>query len=122
MAGEIESVLEETRVFAPPEAFVRQATIAGMDQYTALCAEAARDHAGFWARLAREQVLWHKPFTRALDESNAPFFKWFDDGELNVSYNCLDRHLGTPVEHKTAILFEADDGTSTAVTYRDLYH
>ena len=122
MAGEIESVLEETRVFAPPEAFVRQATIAGMDQYSALCAEAARDHAGFWARLAREQVLWHKPFTRALDESNAPFFKWFDDGELNVSYNCLDRHLGTPVEHKTAILFEADDGTSTAVTYRDLYH
>jgi acetyl-CoA synthetase len=122
MAGEIESVLEETRVFAPPEGFVRQATIAGMDQYTALCAEAARDHAGFWARLAREQVLWHKPFTRALDESNAPFFKWFDDGELNVSYNCLDRHLGTPVEHKTAILFEADDGTSTAVTYRDLYH
>jgi acetyl-CoA synthetase len=67
-------------------------------------------------------VLWHKPFTRALDDREAPFFKWFEDGELNVSYNCLDRHLGTPVEHKTAILFEADDGTSTAVTYRDLYH
>ena len=122
MAGEIESVLEESRVFPPPEAFVRQATIAGMEQYQAMCADAARDHAGFWARLAREQVLWHKPFTRALDESNAPFYKWFDDGELNVSYNCLDRHLGTPVEHKTAILFEADDGTSTAVTYRELYH
>jgi len=122
MAGEIESVLEESRVFPPPEAFVRQATIAGMEQYQAMCANAARDHAGFWARLAREQVLWHKPFTRALDESNAPFYKWFDDGELNVSYNCLDRHLGTPVEHKTAILFEADDGTSTAVTYRELYH
>jgi len=122
MAGEIESVLEESRVFPPPEAFVRQATIAGMEQYQAMCADAARDHAGFWARLAREQVLWHKPFTRALDASNAPFYKWFDDGELNVSYNCLDRHLGTPVEHKTAILFEADDGTSTAVTYRELYH
>jgi len=122
MAGEIESVLEESRVFPPPEAFVRQATIAGMEQYEAMCADAARDHAGFWARLAREQVLWHKPFTRALDASNAPFYKWFDDGELNVSYNCLDRHLGTPVEHKTAILFEADDGTSTAVTYRELYH
>src|SRR5690606_42013855 len=49
------------------------------------------------------------------------FFKWFADGELNVSYNCLDRHLGTPVEHKTAIIFEADDGTVTRVTYRELH-
>ncbi len=122
MAGEIESVLHESRIFPPPDSFVRQATIAGMEQYEALCAEARADHAGFWARQAREQVLWHKPFTRALDASNAPFYKWFDDGELNVSYNCLDRHLGTPVEHKIAILFEADDGTVTAVSYRDLYH
>jgi acetyl-CoA synthetase len=112
VAGQIETVMQETRVFQPPEAFMQKATIAGMDQYNALCAEAERDYAGFWARLAREQVLWHKPFTRSLDDSQAPFFKWFEDGELNVSYNCLDRHLGTPVEHKTAILFEADDGSS----------
>ncbi len=85
-------------------------------------ASAERDHAGFWANLARENVLWHKPFTRSLDDSNAPFYKWFEDGELNVSYNCLDRHLGTPVEHKTAIIFEADDGAITKVTYRELYH
>jgi acetyl-CoA synthetase len=122
VAGQIETVMQETRVFQPPEAFMQKATIAGMDQYNALCAEAERDYAGFWARLAREQVLWHKPFTRSLDDSQAPFFKWFEDGELNVSYNCLDRHLGTPVEHKTAILFEADDGSSKAVTYRELYH
>jgi acetyl-CoA synthetase len=122
VAGQIETVMQETRVFPPPEAFMRQATISGMAQYEALCEEAERDHAGFWARLAREHVLWHKPFTRSLDDSGAPFYKWFEDGELNVSYNCLDRHLGTPVEHKVAIRFEADDGTVTPVTYRELYH
>ena len=121
MSAQIESVLQEARQFPPDDAFVRQATVSGMAQYEALCAEAERDHAGFWARLAREQVLWHKPFTQSLDDSNAPFYKWFADGELNVSYNCLDRHLGTPTEHKTAIVFEADDGTVTKVTYRELY-
>jgi acetyl-CoA synthetase len=121
MSAKIESVLVENRVFPPPESFVRQATVAGMDQYRALCEEAERDHAGFWARLAREQVLWHKPFTRSLDDSEAPFFRWFDDGELNVSYNCLDRHLGTPAEDKVAIVFEADDGSVTKVTYKALH-
>ena len=121
MSARIESVLVENRIFPPPESFVRQATIAGMAQYQALCAEAERDHAGFWARLAREQIQWHKPFTRTLDDSDAPFFKWFEDGELNVSYNCLDRHLGTPVENKTAIIFEADDGTVTSITYKALH-
>jgi acetyl-CoA synthetase len=66
-------------------------------------------------------VLWHKPFTKVLDESNAPFFKWFHDGELNASYNCLDRHLKTQ-GHKTAIIFEADDGKVTKITYKQLYH
>ena len=121
MSGSIETSLVETRVFAPPESFARQATIAGMDQYRALCAEAESDYEGFWARRAREQVLWHTPFTRTLDASNAPFYKWFDDGRLNVSYNCLDRHLGTPVEHKTALIFEADDATITRITYGELH-
>ena len=122
MASQITSVLQENRTFPPPEELVRKATISGMAQYEALCEEAERDYTGFWSRLAREHVLWHKPFTRDLDGSNAPFYKWFEDGELNVSYNCLDRHLGTPVENKTAIIFESDDGTVTRVTYRELYH
>jgi acetyl-CoA synthetase len=117
----IESVLQETRLFPPPEALVRQANVSGMAAYQALCDEAARDYSGFWARLAREQVLWHKPFSRVLDERNAPFFKWFEDGELNVSYNCLDRHLQTQ-PNKVAVIFEADDGSVTKVTYRQLYH
>ena len=120
MSAHIESVLQEHRVFQPADAFVRSANISGMAAYQALCAEAEADHAGFWARLAREHVVWKKPFTRSLDESNAPFYKWFEDGELNVSYNCLDRHMGTAVEHKTALIFEADDGSVSRVTYREL--
>src|SRR5687768_17659064 len=81
-----------------------------MDGYHALCAEAEKDPSGFWAKLAREHILWHKPFSRVLDETNHPFFTWFDDGELNVSYNCLDRHLETQPD-KIALIFEADDGT-----------
>jgi acetyl-CoA synthetase len=117
----IESVLQEKRLFPPPDAFVRQANVSGMKAYQALCDEAARDYPGYWARLAREHILWHKPFTKALDESGAPFFKWFQDGELNVSYNCLDRHLQSQ-PNKVAIIFEADDGAVAKVTYKQLYH
>ena len=116
----IESVLNETRTFAPPAGFVKQANIAGMAAYDALCAEAERDFTGFWARLAREHLLWQRPFTQILDESNAPFFQWFADGRINASYNCLDRHLQTQPE-KTAIIFEADDGQLIKINYRDLY-
>ncbi len=91
-----------------------------MAAYDALCLEAQRDFEGFWARLARENVLWSKPFTKTLDESNVPFYKWFDDGELNASANCLDKHMGTPTENKTAVVFEADDGTVTKTTYKEL--
>ena len=116
----IESVLVENRVFPPSEAVVKAARISGMAGYEALCDEAARDYEGFWARLARENVVWDKPFTRTLDESHAPFYKWFEDGELNASANCLDKHMGTPVENKTAVIFEADDGAVTKTTYREL--
>jgi acetyl-CoA synthetase len=117
----IESVLQEDRLFPPSPEFVKQANVSGMAAYQALCDEASRDFEGFWGRLGREHVLWHKPFTQVLDESKAPFFKWFPDGELNASYNCLDRHLKTQ-PHKTAIIFEADDGKVTKITYQELYH
>ncbi|TSE34921.1 acetate--CoA ligase [Tepidimonas charontis] len=116
----IASMLVENRVFEPNPALVAQARVSGMQAYHALCAEAEQDFEGFWARRARELLVWHKPFTQVLDESNKPFYKWFADGELNASYNCLDRHLGTPVENKTAIIFEADDGAVTRVTYKEL--
>jgi acetyl-CoA synthetase len=120
MSSTIESVLTENRVFPPPAELVRQANVSGMEAYRRMCAEAERDFEGFWARLAREELLWHKPFTRTLDESNPPFFKWFADGELNASYNCLDRHLATQPD-KVAIIFEADDGKVTRITYKELH-
>jgi len=116
----IESVLVENRVFPPAEAVVKAARISGMTQYQAMCDAFDKDFEGTWARLARENLVWNKPFTRTLDQSRAPFYKWFDDGELNASANCLDKHMGTSTENKTAIIFEADDGTVTKVTYKEL--
>ncbi|MDO4905852.1 MAG: acetate--CoA ligase [Lautropia sp.] len=118
---EIKNVLDDGRVFPVPEGFAAQANISGMAQYEALVAEAERDNPGFWAKLAREQLDWKTPFTKSLDDSDPPFFKWFEDGTLNASWNCLDRHLGTPTENKVALIFEADDGKVTKVTYKELH-
>ena len=120
MSSRIESVLTETRMFPPSQAFIKQANVTE-EGYGKLVAEAERDFEGFWARLAKQEVLWHKPFTKTLDESKAPFFRWFYDGETNASYNCLDRHLKTQPD-KIAIIFEADDGKVTKITYKALYH
>jgi acetyl-CoA synthetase len=117
----INSVLQENRIFEPSADFVKSATVSGMSAYNALCQEATDDYEGFWARLARELLVWHKPFTRTLNQDNAPFYKWFEDGELNVSANCLDKHLST-IPNKTAIIFEADDGSTSSVTFKELYH
>ncbi|RFU48164.1 acetate--CoA ligase [Paraburkholderia sp. DHOC27] len=116
----IESVLQERRVFPPSAAAAAGATISGMDAYKALVAEAERDYEGFWGRLAKETLSWSKPFTKVLDESKAPFYTWFEDGELNASYNSLDRHVEAGNGGRVAIVFEADDGTVTNVTYQDL--
>jgi len=76
---------------------------------------------GFWARLAKEHVYWKQPFTKTLDESKAPFYKWFEDGTTNASYNCLDRNLQIGNANKTAIVFESDDGKVTPITYQELH-
>ncbi|MDY7574153.1 acetate--CoA ligase [Actimicrobium sp. CCI2.3] len=120
MAG-IETLKQETRIFNPSDAFKEAATISGMDAYHAMCADAEQDYEGFWASLARENLSWKKPFTTTLDESDAPFYKWFEDGLLNVSYNCLDRNLENGNADKQAVIFEADDGKVTKVTYRELH-
>ena len=116
----IQSVLVENRVFPPSDDMVKSANISGMDAYRALVEEAEKDFEGFWGRLAKEHLVWSKEPTQVLDESNKPFYKWFPDGELNATVNCLDKHMGTPVENKTAIIFEADDGAVTKITYRQL--
>ncbi len=111
---------DENKLYLPSDATVRGAHVSGMAAYDKLVAEAEADYEGYWARLAREFVAWKKPFTKVLDSSNAPFFKWFEDGTLNVSYNCLDRQVEAGLGDKVAIVFEADDGNVSRVTYKEL--
>ncbi len=110
----------ENRVFEPPQEFSERARISGMEAYQRLCEEAESDFEGFWARQGRETLKWSQQFTNVLDASNPPFYRWFDDGTLNASINCLDRHMGTPIEHKTALIFESDSGDVSSITYRQL--
>lgn len=92
-----------------------------MASYEAFCAEARQEPDAFWARLAHQQLQWERPFSRVMNDDAAPFYRWFDDGFLNASVNCLDRHLGTDVEDKIAIRFEDAAGAVSTVTYRTLY-
>jgi acetyl-CoA synthetase len=110
----------EATLYPPPAALMASANVAGPAAYAKLVAEAAADYEGYWSRLAREFVSWKKPFTKGLNRDNAPFFKWFEDGTLNVSYNCLDRNVEKGLGDKVAIIFEADDGAVTKVSYRQL--
>jgi acetyl-CoA synthetase len=119
-SNSIESVLHETRVFPPSAGFQQQANVSGMEAYKAMVAASEADYEGYWADLARRNIAWKKPFNTVLNESNAPFYKWFEDGELNVSYNCLDKHLATQGD-KTALIFEADSGEVSRVSYRELH-
>jgi acetyl-CoA synthetase len=116
----IESMHHEDRLFKPSEEISKNAHISSFDHYKALCKKANENYEEFWADLANELLIWNKPFTKILNEDNAPFYKWFEDGKLNASYNCLDRHLKTQPD-KPALIFEADDGTNKLVTFRELY-
>ncbi len=111
---------EVNALIDPPAGFVQQANVSGMPAYLALCAEATNDYTGFWARLAREHLGWKQPFTQILDESDPPFFKWFADGKLNASYNCLDRNVEAGLGDKLALISETDDGEVRTVTYSAL--
>ncbi len=115
-----DSTATETHVYLPSADFAKNAAISSMAAYDALCKEAETDYQGFWGRLAKELLSWKVPFTQVLDDSNAPFFKWFADGKLNASYNCLDRNVEKGLGDKTAIIFEADGGEVTKINYKDL--
>lgn len=117
----ITSMHHEKRLLPPAEHFTASANVSGMAAYRALCSEVERDYEGYWGRLAREHLHWTQDFSRTLDESEAPFYRWFDDGRLNASWNCLDRHLIAGRGDKLAIVFESDDGEVTRLTYRELH-
>jgi acetyl-CoA synthetase len=116
---DIQSVLREQRRFAPPPAFAAEARLSA-EGLAALHAEAGRDFIGFWARLAREQLHWHRPFSTSLDDSHAPNYRWFCEGQLNVSHECLDVNLPTRAD-KCAIIFESEAGRIRRLTYRELH-
>ncbi|OYU98291.1 MAG: acetyl-coenzyme A synthetase, partial [Burkholderiales bacterium PBB5] len=110
----------ELKIYQPPAATVAAAHVSGMAAYEALVQEAETDYEGYWGRLAKELLSWKTPFTKVLGSAEAPFFKWFEDGTLNASYNCLDRNIERGLGDKTAIIFEADGGEVTKVSYSQL--
>ncbi len=115
----ISSVLKEDRMFPPPEAFQSNAHIKSMAQYDKLWNLAKDQPEVFWGEQAKDLLDWHTPFSKVM-EWNDPFVKWFSDGELNASYNCLDRHLETR-GNKPAIIWEGEPGDSRIISYRELY-
>ncbi len=115
----IKSILLEERTFAPPPAFTARASIKP-DDLAQLHAQARADYVGFWAGLAVRELKWQVPFTHALDDSDAPNYRWFTDGRLNASVNCLDVHLPERGD-KTAIIFEGEPGDTRRLSYRELH-
>ncbi|MDH4127525.1 MAG: acetate--CoA ligase [Spirochaetota bacterium] len=107
-------------IFKPDKKLSEHALIKSMDEYNLLYKNAIDDLEGFWDRYAKKYIDWIKPYNKVLDESNAPFYKWFIDGKLNVSYLCLDRHL-KKMGNKTAILFEGERGDVQNITYKELF-
>ncbi|GLP98912.1 acetyl-coenzyme A synthetase [Methylophaga thalassica] len=115
----IESTLHEDRQFPPSEAFLKTASLLS-EQLDALYKKAEQDHEAFWAEIARQEIDWKQPFTQTLDDTNAPHYRWFPDGKLNVSYNCLDRQLEKNAD-KTAVIFEGEKGDVEHISYRELH-
>jgi acetyl-CoA synthetase len=117
----IESILQEQRLFQPAPEFTEAATVSGFAAYEELYAKAAADPSAFWAELAQQELHWFKPWDTVLDWSNPPFAKWFDGGKINISYNCLDRHLATHRRDKPALVWEGEPGDSRTLTYFQLH-
>jgi acetyl-CoA synthetase len=118
--SKIESILQENRTFAPPEAFSQAANIKSLDQYQQLYDRAAADPAAFWAELAEQELHWFQPWDTVLDWQ-PPVAKWFTGGKINISYNCLDRHLTTDRKNKAALIWEGEPGDSRTLTYAQLH-
>lgn len=117
----IESILKENRTFAPSSEFSQQAHIQSLQKYQELYDQAAANPTEFWANLAEKELHWFKKWDQILDWSNPPFAKWFINGKINISYNCLDRHLTTWRRNKAAIIWEGEPGDTRTLTYAQLH-
>ncbi len=110
-----------SHVFEPNRGLSKEARIKNMCEYKELCMQADEDFEGYWDKLAREKLEWFKPYDRVLNEDNAPFYKWFEGGKLNVTHQCLGRHLKTR-KNKAAIIWEGEDGQKRIITYLQLFY
>ncbi|MCB1123710.1 MAG: AMP-binding protein, partial [Verrucomicrobiae bacterium] len=117
---DIDVLLNENRSFPPPKEFQENAHISGLDAYRELYKKSIDDPDTFWAEAAKE-LHWFKPWDKVLDDSDKPFFKWFTGATINLSYNCLDRHLEGPNRNKAALIWEGEPGDSRVLTYNDLH-
>src|SRR5262245_44503150 len=120
MSSAIESVLQEKRLFAPPEDFRAKAHVKSVEEYERLWNFAKDKPEAFWAERADELLSWFQKWDKVL-EWNPPFAKWFTGGKINACYNCVDRHLSTWRRNKAAILWEGEPGDSRVLTYQDLH-
>src|SRR5881628_2219807 len=121
----ITSVLNEKRVFRPPKEFTQRAQVKSLAQYRKLYNESIRAPEKFWARQAKNELVWFKPWKKVL-QWKLPYAKWFAGGQLNVSYNCLDKHLDTPTANKAALIWEGEPadskpGEERVLTYKQLH-
>ena len=118
--GQIDTVMQEERLFPPPAEFAAAALIPSLEAYQAMYDEAESDPEGFWGELAKQELHWFKPFSKVL-QWKAPHAQWFVGGRTNVSYNCLDVHLGTPWQNKAALIWEGEPGDQRTLTYLQLH-
>jgi len=118
----IDVLMAEKRTFPPSKEFSQKAHIKSMEEYERLYKWSVEDPEGFWAEMAEEHITWFKKWEKVLDyDFYKPYIKWFIGGKLNASYNCLDRHINTPLRNKAALIWEADDGSYKTYTYQQLY-
>ncbi len=119
-SGQLDTVMQESRLFPPTREFSARARIKSLDDYQRLWDEAAADPPAFWAKLAKDELHWFEPFGKALGW-NEPFAKWFVDGKTNASYNCLDAHVAAGRGDRTALLWEGEPGDTRQLTYAELH-
>ncbi len=110
-----------SKAYEPNRAFAKEARVRNMCEYKELVIQADEDYEGFWDKLAKEKLDWYEPYDKVLDESNPPFYKWFTGGKLNVTHQCIGRHLETR-KNKAAIIWEGEDGSRRIITYLLLYY
>ena len=110
-----------SQVFKPNREFSKKARVKNMCEFKELSLQAQEDFEGYWGKMAKEKIDWFEPYDRVLDESDAPFYKWFVGGKLNVAYQCVERHLETR-KNKAAIIWEGEDGSKRVITYLELHY